>query len=103
MSLQDLTATFLDFADCSELANMDSLSLRSLLDGRYSQHRDYLISELADWKLVFDGRHKLVQDKGSEDLLFDLNTDPYEDDNIASKRPDIIENLAGYWDNDNLS
>ena len=103
VSLQDLTATFLDFADCSELANMDSLSLRSLLDGRYSQHRDYLISELADWKLVFDGRHKLVQDKGSEDLLFDLNTDPYEDDNIASKRPDIIENLAGYWDNDNLS
>ena len=102
MSLDDLTATFLDFAGCSQLDDMDSISLRPLLDGKCTEHREVLISEFRDWSLVFDGRYKLVLDSKKENLLFDLKTDPLEDHNIASKHPDIIAKLSksAYSDND---
>ena len=94
VSLHDLTATFLDFAGCSQLDDMDSISLRPLLDGKCTEHREVLISEFGDWSLVFDGRYKLVLDSKKENLLFDLKTDPLEDHNIASKHPDIITKLS---------
>jgi arylsulfatase A-like enzyme len=101
VSLHDLTATFLDFAGCSQLDDMDSISLRPLLDGKCTEHREVLISEFRDWSLVFDGRYKLVLDSKKENLLFDLKTDPLEDHNIASKHPDIITKLSksAYSDN----
>ena len=101
VSLHDLTATFLDFAGCSQLDDMDSISLRPLLDGKCTEHREVLISEFRDWSLVFDGRYKLVLDSKKENLLFDLKTDPLEDHNIASKHPDIIAKLSksAYSDN----
>ena len=94
VSLHDLTATFLDFAGCSQLDDMDSISFRPLLDGKCTEHREVLISEFGDWSLVFDGRYKLVLDSKKENLLFDLKTDPLEDHNIASKHPDIITKLS---------
>jgi arylsulfatase A-like enzyme len=96
VSLQDLAATFLDFASCSKLAGMDSISLRPLLTDKCIEHREVLVSELGDWKLVFDGRYKLVVRSGRSSLLFDLEADRFEDHDIGSKRMELIADLSRY-------
>ncbi len=96
VSLQDLAATFLDFAGCSKLAGMDSISLRGLLTDRCIEHREALVSELGDWKLVFDGKYKLVMRRGRNSLLFDLVADPFEDHDLGTKRNKLIAGLSRY-------
>jgi arylsulfatase A-like enzyme len=96
VSLQDLAATFLDFAGCSKLAGMDSNSLRPLLTDERNTHRDALVSELGDWKLAFDGRYKLVVRSGRNSLLFDLEADRFEDNDMGTRRTELIAKLSHY-------
>ena len=93
--LQDLAATFLDYTGAVALPDTEARSLRPVLEGTgYEQaHRDVAISGLRDWRLVVDGRHKLVVRAGEPDLLFDLVEDPWEDRDLAPERPDVAECL----------
>ena len=61
VSMHDLTATFLDFAGRPPLPGMDSRSLRPLLSGAAQRHRPHVRSGLGDWRMVSDGRYKLVR------------------------------------------
>ncbi|HCU80676.1 MAG TPA: hypothetical protein DGN60_05880, partial [Chloroflexi bacterium] len=101
VSLHDLSATFLDFAGCSKLDNMDAVSMRPLLEGIRSGNREVLTSQFGDWNLVFDGRHKLITDTKKEKLLFDLENDPLEDQNIAAENSDLVTKLSRYSHIDN--
>ncbi|MBC8458163.1 MAG: sulfatase-like hydrolase/transferase [Deltaproteobacteria bacterium] len=83
VSLHDLTATILDYAGVEALPEMDSLSLRDVLEGRQSAHREFVVSGLNDWQSVYDGRYKLVLGQNAEPILFDLLNDPSENVNIA--------------------
>ncbi|MBN2325991.1 MAG: sulfatase-like hydrolase/transferase [Candidatus Omnitrophica bacterium] len=89
VSLMDLAATFLDYADLPIPGDMDSLSLMPLMRGEKNDHREYVLSGLNDWKLVFDGQYKLVEGFGEGALLFDLKNDPLENNNMAGKAQDI--------------
>lgn len=60
-SLVDLAATFLDYANVKKPATMDRRSLRPLLTGRTKVHRSHLVSALEEWRLAWDGRHKLIE------------------------------------------
>ena len=40
-----------------------------------------------------DGRHKLVLQDGKPDMLFDLESDPWEDANIAGERGNVVDLL----------
>ena len=93
VSLHDLAATFLDYAGADSLPNMDALSLRPVLEGRASAHRPYVLSGLDSWRMVYDGRHKLVVGAGPTPLLYDLQRDPLEDDDIAASQPAIVDRL----------
>jgi arylsulfatase len=115
----DLTATFLDYANLPVPASMDSKSLRPLLQGSKNAARAHATSGLKEWRLVCDGRYKLVQgfDTSERDKrtyerderpakkdnnvpqdspvqLFDLEADQNETTNLAEKMPEIVEKLS---------
>jgi arylsulfatase A-like enzyme len=91
--LHDLCATMIDYAGAEALPQMDARSVRPVLEGQWGEHRKYLTSGLRDWRMVFDGRHKLVRDQQSI-RLFDLQEDPHEDVDIAADRPGLVEDLS---------
>jgi len=93
VSLHDLTATFLDYAGVKKPAAMDSRSLRPLLAGRTKVHRSHLVSSLEGWRMVWDGRHKLIEGYEKEPQLFDLQTDPLENSNLSAQPSKIRSHL----------
>ncbi len=108
----DLTATFLDFAGVPDLPNMDSRSLRPVLEGKAEKGREHVTSGLGSWRTVFDGRYKLTRGfdpaKSKEEggdaaavadgekplLLFDLKNDPNEDHNLAGENAEQVTRLS---------
>jgi choline-sulfatase len=88
VSLMDLSATFLDFGGVEVPEDMDSRSLRPVLEGRTETHRDYVLSGLKSWRLAWDGRYKYITGfEKSGDLVFDLAEDPLEDRNLGAGAP----------------
>jgi len=98
VSLHDLAATFLEMAGLAPLPAMDSRSLVPVLEGREEEHREVVASGLKDWRLVFDGRFKLVRFEDGEKLLFDRREDPWEDRNIAAEAGEVVERLEELLD-----
>lgn len=92
-SLIDISATFLDYANAGKLPQMEARSLRPVLTGKTGKHRDVLLSALEEWKLVWDGRHKLIEGFHGETLLFDLEKDPFENQNLVTSEKDITRRL----------
>lgn len=110
VELQDLAATILELANLSVVEDMpeaeDSISLKPILEGKEKTHRDYQVSALKiadnnEWIMISDARYKLIvegeNDKNGKCLekirLYDLEIDPWEEENIAEKREDIVLNL----------
>jgi len=108
----DLAATFLDYAGLPVPVQMDSRSLKPLLEGKTSEHRKIVRSGLGSWRLVFDGRYKLIKYSGGRTkkksnknetdetsskgklLLFDLKQDPLENNDLVEKLPQIVRRLT---------
>ncbi|HUP24950.1 MAG TPA: sulfatase-like hydrolase/transferase [Thermoanaerobaculia bacterium] len=88
VSLMDLSATFLDYGGQAVPGDMDSRSLRPVMEGASEHHREWVRSGLRDWRLVWDGRYKYVTGfAGEAEQLFDLEADPWEDRNILAAAP----------------
>ncbi len=90
VELQDLAATFADYGEADSTALQDSLSLRPVLEGKTSGHRSYITSALSphrktrnpgqrQWRMVEDGRWKLILEEDGSSRLFDLETDSTEE------------------------
>ncbi len=101
VSLMDLAATFMDFADLPVPAEMESQSLRALLDQGRGQHREFARSALkagqahaGRFRLVQDHRYKLVEGFFEDRVLYDREADPLEDENIAATKPSEVERLS---------
>ncbi len=89
VSLHDLCPTFLDYAGAEPLSGIGAKSMRPVLSGESSTHRSEVYSALRQrkdscWDCLFDGRWKLIRANG-ETILYDLETDPYEDMNLSGK------------------
>lgn len=100
VNIYDLAATFIDYANAATLPEMDAISLRPLLEGKTDNHRDFIVSGLDQWRMVFEGRFKLVFGAGEEPLLYDLSSDPDEDNNIAAARPEEVGRLRALLESD---
>lgn len=107
VSLIDVAATVLDYADLSRPAHWDACSLRPILSGESSQVRSHVFSGLADWRLVDDGRFKLIRgfdfcstghkhgsSPDAPPLLFDRFLDPEERQNLAPLYPNEVARLS---------
>ena len=112
VELQDLAATFLDYAGLPFDGPCESLSLRPLIEGKTDRIRDINCSQLHVKKLlsyaaksgaapalprpfvtVSDGRYKLTMWEDGERNLFDLSRDPLECEDLLEKEPDIAKEL----------
>lgn len=82
VTVMDLAATFLDFAGVTVPGAMDSRTLRPLLAGKTRKHRPHVTAALAEWRLVWDGRYKLIEGFEKAPQLFDLKSDPLENLNL---------------------
>ncbi len=87
VSLHDLAATFLDYAGAPDLPLMNSRSLRGVLEGKTREHRRCIFSGLGDWRMVFDGRYKLVLRREEPARLYDTKADPHEMHDVAGREP----------------
>ena len=101
VSLMDLAATFIDYADMPVPLEMESVSLRPLLDRGVGQHRDFARSALkvarahaGRFRVVQDHRYKLVDGFFEAIALYDRENDPTESENIAESKPDEVARLA---------
>lgn len=92
-SLIDIAATFLDYAGLEKLPQMEAQSLRPVLTGKTQKHREILHSALEEWRLVWDGRHKLVEGYNQETMLFDLQNDPFENRNLVASEKVLASRL----------
>ena len=94
VSLHDLAATFLDYANGAIPEEMDSLSLQPVLSGEQAEHRALVFSSLLNWDAVYNGRFKFIQYEDGRTLLFDLGEDPHETQNLTEQRPELGSQLA---------
>ncbi len=97
VSLHDLAATFLDYAGLAPLPDMDSRSVRGLLEGERKKHREVVISALDDWRMIYDGRYKLIERESVRPILFDLANDPMEEQNIVDQATGEVNRLRGVF------
>jgi arylsulfatase len=101
VELQDLAATFTEYAGSSMPEAIDSISLKSVLAGTQEQVRDYLVSALnADgkhnkisWRMISDGTYKLIIKEDEEPELFNVVNDPWETIDIARGNEFIVHEL----------
>lgn len=93
VSVIDLTATFLDYGKAKPLPAMEGRTLRPVLAGRSNRHRDVVHSALEEWRLVWDGRYKLVQGYEGGEQLYDLKNDPLENHNLVTSEKAVAERL----------
>jgi len=107
---------------------MDSRSMRPYLEGAADAGdppdaggpRDVVFSGFGPWRFAFDGRHKLIRGFGPEadlqgfdpwdeaalsdvlgdrdPILFDLDADRHERENVADGHPDAVDLLDGALD-----
>jgi len=94
VTLHDIPATFLGYDAAPPLPSMDAQTLQAVLGGTTDKHREHVLSGLREWRMVFDGRHKLVTGSGPSVLLYDIRKDPLECSNIAPEQPAVTERLG---------
>jgi choline-sulfatase len=82
--LMDVGATILDYAGGSLTGPSHARSLRPLLDGMVTVHREFAVSEFLGHTAIVDDRWKIEFEPDDRPaLLFDRTTDPLEQVNLA--------------------
>jgi arylsulfatase A-like enzyme len=101
VELQDLTATMIEYSRAKMKEAKDSLSLKPLLEGNTDIHRPYQISALDlsevgvnEWKMISDGRFKLISRDGNKYSLYDTKKDPWENKDISHENLNLITKLS---------
>ena len=110
MDCSDLLPTFCELAGVPIPLGVSGVSLAPTLTGKGIQRtRDYLIHEAGNQASIIQGQYKLIRPRGDTKssasnkkkkrkkepvtMLFDLNTDPAEQNNLALSRPQLVKKL----------
>ena len=98
MTTLDLTASFLEWAGLTLGQDLDSRSLVGYLGGGGVRHRDLVFSGLSAWRMVFDGRFKLVRGYDPEkriggDIFEPMHIPLDETKRLQRDRPQILYDL----------
>lgn len=96
VELVDLSATLLELAGLQAPRDWDSRSLRPVLEGATSAHRDVQCVMLRRWRMACDGQWKLVEHRDGEPALYDRLTDRDELRNVAVANPSVVAWLGGW-------
>lgn len=106
VELQDLAATFLDYAGVDIPENWESRSLRPLAEGTAQMVRETALSELItrgkgplkSFGCVTDGTWKLIMRPNQPDRLYFLEDDPFECRDVINEHPQQAERLREAFD-----
>lgn len=90
VELIDLAATCLEAAGLAVPETMDARPLPTT----DQPTRGVQVSALKDWRMICDGRYKLVEFDNDPPQLFDLHEDPCESRNLAGDQPQVVARLA---------
>lgn len=94
MTILDLPATFLEWAGLDPSPRMDSRSMVSYLAGQRDHHRDLVFSGLSAWRVVYDGRYKLVRgydpQKRVGDEFEEMEMSDAETARLQQQRPQLL-------------
>ncbi len=100
IELMDLAPTLTELARLKSPAAWQARSFLAQLRGEVDRpHRAFQIAELHDWRMICDGRYKLISTREKPDQLFDLQADPCELTNIAAAHPQIVAGLTQQFAN----
>ena len=94
VELTDLPATFLELAGLPAPPEWESRSLAPLLAGAETEHRSEVVSLLPGHRALLTRRFKLVVRDGQIPVLFDLEDDPHERQNVTDQYPEVLTRLA---------
>jgi arylsulfatase A-like enzyme len=99
----DVMPTFAEISGATKPENIDGISFMNTLRGNQETQKehDFLYWEfpqyggqqavrMGNWKGI---RKKLISDNNLEIELYDLDSDPREQNNIAGQHPDIVEEI----------
>lgn len=110
MDCSDLLPTFCEIAGVPIPLGVSGVSLAPTLTGKGIQRpRDFLIHEAGNQASIIQGQYKLIRPCGDTKssasnkkkkrkkepvtMLFDLNTDPAEQNNLSLSRPQLVKKL----------
>jgi choline-sulfatase len=116
-TILDLHSTILDYANVELNPDVDSITMRPVFKGDDNQARDVVYSGLSSWRMVYDGRYKLIvgynpelryesvyepmnaapenterRQRERDRILHDLEHN--ETDNLASSEPEVVDRLT---------
>jgi arylsulfatase len=82
----------------NDIQKLDGRSIMPLLRGRHINRNRPLFFEHMGWKGMRQGRWKLVRKANAEKWeLYDLKKDPYETNDISSKKACRTRRMASKW------
>ena len=97
VSTHDVAPTILSFQGLTVPGKMDGEDLTVMFDGGDPPERPYWTTAYADQVAAGDGRWLLIADnQGQEKRLFDTESDPAEDKDVAGDNPEVVDRL---WQN----
>jgi choline-sulfatase len=93
VELIDVGATIRELAGLPASDDLDARSVAPILRGESSQHRSDTIAGERNFRCIRTRQHKLIQNCNDIDELYDLEQDPFELENIALSKPELVSTL----------
>ncbi len=104
VSQMELAASVLDSAGLRVPSDMESRSLRPLMESGKGEHREVARSALkvgrahaGRFRMVQDRRFKLVEGFFEKRVLYDREADPLETENVADSKPGEVARLESFF------
>ena len=80
-----------------QVGEMDGVSLVPLLTGQNVERGKPLFYSYVGSNGLWNERYKLVSSRGGPWMLFDMEKDPVENDDIAASHPEIVKTMSEAW------
>ena len=80
-----------------KVGEMDGISLAPLLVGQQVQRENPIFYSYVGNNGLWDGRYKLVSNRGGPWMLFDMEKDPVESVDIAASHLEIVKTMSEEW------
>jgi arylsulfatase A-like enzyme len=96
VELIDLPPTILEYADVDVPDSYEGVSLRTVIDGT-EKEKQYAICDGEDTYSYRDDDWKFIE-RPDEVELYDIRSDPGEQENVSQDHPDVVEELSAIID-----
>ena len=89
----DVFPTLCELAGLEVPSELDGRSLRPLLEDPKEKSRGFAYASFGNRKTIRTEKYRYIEHKGEMSEVYDLESDPSEEHNIAEKSPAVIEKM----------